>query len=630
MITDYAKKENRDFWLRHPTLGDPSFDTFEKIGGTVHQSTPPYEWGVNGSLFIDPKTGNLYLYAGLYPFGYAMNADTPCKFEIYRSLDNGNSWENLGSGFEPGFCFDGHYIPSDICPDVVLTYDDGDDTYWLCYDWCNNNLTWGNAYKSDTGPADSGAALAWSKSPEGPFVRLGKPFFSNKEQFGKFGIFTRGYASTLMKRKADWIVYILMDSGKHYSWGLACMTAKTPRGPWSEPFLLLSCARQAYYPAPVEFHPCFTQNGKVYAPATSVSKNRNYQAVFSADLEQSHLPTAWCLEQDGGVWHSRTLPDEKYGIWGQTFHGFVCRNEFMVMYPAKDERGYGTLSMAKRKWDNSFSDGFTFSGHAGKSIAPLLTAYKDFALTAEFDYTGTIEIAVNYAGILGPDKHSSDASPHEQSLSAYDALVFDELRNFSFIRKNSSQIETILFKGQHKDKIRKVELIRSDDNFLIRLNGLLAGTAFVPAAVANPIAIIAHEFSVLNCSKFEIDGNRLPYRIKYNSLDAILNAGQLAENWKEDRTLDFHTREHYIGEGDIRAKWNIIGDGFCIYSPKSPKLGTMEISLDGKLLGIAILSSAEEEPSQPVFSAESIGRGRHCVEVRPHIGLIALDIIEVS
>ena len=69
---------------------------------------------------------------------------------------------------------------------------------------------------------------------------------------------------------------------------------------------------------------------------------------------------------------------------------------------------------------------------------------------------------------------------------------------------------------------------------------------------------------------------------------------------------------------------------FSANSPKSPKLGTMEISLDGKLLGIAILSSAEEEPSQPVFSAESIGRGRHCVEVRPHIGLIALDIIEVS
>ena len=69
MKTDFTKKENRNYWLRHPTLGDPSFDTFEKLGNTVHKSEPPYEWGVNGCLLVDPKTGHLYLYGGVYPYG---------------------------------------------------------------------------------------------------------------------------------------------------------------------------------------------------------------------------------------------------------------------------------------------------------------------------------------------------------------------------------------------------------------------------------------------------------------------------------------------------------------------------------------------------------------------------------
>ena len=29
---DYAKMERREAWLRHPVLGDPSFDAFEKLG----------------------------------------------------------------------------------------------------------------------------------------------------------------------------------------------------------------------------------------------------------------------------------------------------------------------------------------------------------------------------------------------------------------------------------------------------------------------------------------------------------------------------------------------------------------------------------------------------------------------
>ncbi len=630
MLKDYAKAKNKDFWLRNPTLGDPSFDTFEKVGGTVHRSEAPYEWGVNGSLFIDPKTGHFYLYAGVYPQGYAKSEANPSRFIIYRSDDEGKSWADLGFGFELGFKFDGHDIPSDSCPDVVLTYDESEDIYWLCYDWCDNSFTWEDAHKSDRSSFDSGAALAWSKCPEGPFTRLKKPFFSNKEQFGKLGIFSRGYASTLLKRRQDWIAFTLLDSGGYFSWGLCCMTAKTPYGPWSEPVLLLSLAKHEYYPAPVEFHPCFAAENKVYAPATSVSKNRNYQAVFSAGLEQSHLPSSWSLVSDGGVWHSRPIPDEKYGIWGQTIHGFIRENDFFVMYPAKDDREFGTLSLAKRKWNEPNSDGFTFSGHAGKSITLLLTAYKDFILNADFDFTGTVEIALNYSGILGPDKHSSDASPHEQSFSSYYAMVLNEAGAYKFIWKDGKSNEKVLFNGSIDEKIRSITIKKQQKFVYAFLNGISAGQAAVNEDTQNPIALIAHEFSVLNCSKFEVEGERLPCKIKYNSLEALLNAGQLIKNWKQDKQLNFKTKEHFTGEGDVRAKWNIIGDSFNIYSPKSGKLGSLEVWVDGCLYGTAALSSENDEASQIIFSAQALEFGKHCVEIKPYSGTIAVDTIEAQ
>lgn len=629
MKTDFTKKENRNYWLRHPTLGDPSFDTFEKLGNTVHKSEPPYEWGVNGSLFVDPKTGHFYLYGGIYPYGYATSQTNPTRFLIYKSTDDGKTWVNLGYGFELGFKFDGHQSPSDGCPDVVMCYDEKEDTYWLCYDWADNNITWENAHKSNNS-SDSGAALAWAKSPEGPFKRLEKPFFSNNEQYGKLGIFSRGYASTLLKRKSDWIAFTLLDSGKHFSWGLACMTAKTPNGPWSQPVLLLSPERPEYYPAPVEFHPCFTTENKVYAPATSVSKNRNYQAVFSASLERSHLPSSWCLASDGGVWHSRMMADEKYGIWGQTIHGFVHKNDFFVMYPAKDERGFGTLSVAKRKWDEPFSDGFTFSGHADKSISPLLVSYKDFVLDAEFDFTGTIEIVFDYAGILGPDKHDSDASPHKQSLSSYYALVLKETNEYKLIYKDQFAKEDVLFDGSCEGKIKSVTIAKSNETVDIIMNGKNVAGAGIRTSSKNPIAIVAHEFSVLNCAKFEIEGERLPYILKYNSHDAILNAGQAIQNWDDEKTLDFHADEHFTGEGKVKAKWNIIGNKFSVYSPKSPKLGVMEIWVDGCLFGTANLNSAVDELSKPVYSVVSLEQGNHSVELRPFTGKIAVDILEVE
>jgi hypothetical protein len=51
----------------------------------------------------------------------------------------------------------------------------------------------------------------------------------------------------------------------------------------------------------LEFYPAFVHRGFVYAPATSVALNRNYNALFRAPLERAAEPGAWELFQNGSL-----------------------------------------------------------------------------------------------------------------------------------------------------------------------------------------------------------------------------------------------------------------------------------------------------------------------------------------
>jgi len=628
-VTDYAKVAEAEAWLRHPVLGDPSFDTFEKLGGTVHQSEPPYEWAVNGSLFRDPADGAWYLFGGLYPQGYATKKESPSHFAIYRSRDAGTSWENLGRGFERGFCFDGYDSPVDNHPDVVMIYDPSTKLYWLAYDWSTADWTWAKAHHPPERKYDGGAALASAESPAGPFTHLPKPLHSNYENSRNLGRFSRAYATTVLKRKGDWAAFILCDSGPRFSWGLACLTAPSPEGPWSKPVIVLSVDRPEYYPAPVEFHPCFVVGEAVYAPATSVALNRNYQTIHKAALEEAHKPEAWTLAADGNVWHSRPDNDEKYGIWGQTFHGFVHDGTFTVMYPSRDKRGFGTLSVAQRPWDKPHSDGFTFSGHAGKSLSPLLRAYKDFTLDAEFTLTGTIELAFDYAGMLGPHNPTSNGTPSKETLSNYKALRISG-GAFALVAVGADATEQVLDKGTftaNADGTIRASLRVDGENVTCEVNGA-RGNASGVAVTGGPLALVAHTFSVFTCSRFSVTGEVLPCTLRYQANDAIIGAGQSLSAWPEARGFTCQSPIARIGSGNVFAKWNVICDTFTLFAPKSPKLGKMKVIVDGEHKATVDLSAAEDVPSAPVYVC-TVGMGRHGIAVRPEEGSIVVDVLEV-
>lgn len=631
-VKDYAKTKHMDAWLRHPVLGDPSFDTFQRLGDTVHRSEAPYHWSVNGSLFRD-HDGVWYYYAGLYTRGYGI--ELPSRFRIYRSADQGQHWEDLGWGFEDGFHFQGDDVPSDGCPDVVLHYDEKQKKYLLTYD----TYTYDHRWPEEPDPyslSTSGAALAWADSPAGPFTRLPNRLVTNSPDTA-CGRFKRCYATTVLPRSNDYIAFILMDSGRYYSWGLAVATAPAAEGPWSKPEIILSCDRPEYYPCPLEFYPSYTLDGTVYCPATSVAKNRNFQALFEAPLEQAHDPAAWHLSANGNLWHSRNHPDEYYGIWGQTYHGFLepDTGRFVVMFPSRDARDCGTLSVATRPWDTPHSDGFTMTAHDGPSISPLLCSYRDFTLEADFSCQGTIDFAFAYRGILGPNDSTSDAVPSAQCLSDYCAVRIERER-CTVVSLSPEGKETVLSQIPLSEKASSLRMVWNNGLLSAQINGISLCDALAIAeakAISAPIALVLQAFSRIECAKFQVSGSCEPYTLSYNAVDALLGAGQWLPDMQQVAPQDvlqpdiWHRMDAgYVGEGKIAAKWNVIGSQFTLVLPRSPAFGTLGVWVDGQYQG----SEDLQGEGQAFFTTSAFEMGCHAVRVAPLQGRIAIDKLLVT
>lgn len=636
--TDYAQMRHMEAWMRHPVLGDPSFDNFTRVGDAVHRSEPPYEWAVNGSIFCDPKTGWWYYYVACYPRGYWQNDGTVQHFLIYRSKDRGQSWENLGKGFPDFSCpFSGMEDLYIGAPDAVVMYDKDEDRYWMTYDWGAGRFRQDGTIEVFP---EHGVALAWAEKPEGPFHLLNTWVHNNRLSEGKTGRFNRGYSSSTFKRKKDWICLIMQDSGPAFGWGLTCRTAKTPDGEWSDPRLLLSPDRPDYYPGILEYCFCVEHEGKLYAPATSVAGNRNYQVVFAADLEEAEYPSAWKMIREGSLWHAHPLADERYGIWGQTLHGFIEDGKFYTAHVTMDDRTCGVLSVASCPVDQPFHDGFTISGHVGKSVSPLLAAYRDCRLRVQLDYTGTVEIFLKYHGVMGPNSPTSNSIVSEESFWESVSVELNDQGTWRLLLRGRKGQLRVLHSGHCGQEVCTLEMEWKRNALLLWINqelcwqGDLSSTLLElgmnPETFAEgPLAVCAHEVTVLNCTCFEVEGQPLDYTLRYSAREGVLG-GMHSLQWQPVQDARFQTEKGYIGRGTQWVKWSIRGEGFRLYAPKGPDLGRVEIWVDGYLFGTADLYSPQDEGSQSVYEVECLpGSPKHGVVLRGYEGQsFAVDILE--
>ena len=383
-VIDYAESRHADAWLRHPVLGDPSFDAFERLpGNPIHRGTPDFAWPVNGFLVVDPPSGHWYVYVGEYMENYGGGTS---RCVLRRSRDRGRTWEDLGpvlTGDAGAFDRNGH------TPDVSVVFDGG--RYHMVYDWGEPDFN-----------AEGGVAYAWADNPEGPWHRAADPITrkSTMEPIG--GRYRRTYAATLIRRSRDCLILGMTDVPPN-AWAMWAMTAPKPEGPYSRPAIVRRPDSTYYHPPLMEFFPAFVRDGFVYAPATSVAANRNFNVLFRAPLERAAEEGAWEIVRHGSLWHAEPVEHEHFGLWGQTFAGQVLDDgTLLAMFPSRDSAGRGTINLARRPWDRPLRDrGFVLSGHVAPSLTLLRVAYHDASLDAGLTIRGTFRILLDHAAPVG-------------------------------------------------------------------------------------------------------------------------------------------------------------------------------------------------------------------------------------
>lgn len=638
---DYATVTAKDIWLHHSLYGDPSFDTFKRYpGNPICRGKPPLEWPINPFLFDDPVSGNWYLYVGNYARNYVCGPNVRLLCTIFRSKDRGGSWESLGSIFpdEPFTYEDG--IAPDSVADVSVVYDDG--RYHMVYDWATcAKLTPELAFHPKDYPkgADVGIAYAWSERPEGPFQRSPQPIFSSRRQLGVpfLGKYDYFYAGSLVRRKQDWLVLMDMAATEYSAWGLVGMTAKAPQGPYGPPTVLFSAESDQFQPPHVEYFPAFVHAGWVYAPAYSIAANRNFQLVRRARIEEAINPRAWEMFQHGSVWHAEDVENEAAGIWGQTFSGFVDKNnQFQVAFPSLDPSGLGTINLASRPWDKPYTDaGFHMSGHAGPAISHLRRFYADFRLETQLELRGALTIFWGFQGPLGvPTKMAP--TDHPFSVNPYSGVRL-EGSQWTVLAPDKSGNSLPVATGTVAESMRRTLAIeRSIDGVTqAELDHKTVWSGRLTSA-KGAIGLLVGKNSHLYVRTFSVNGTPQPGVFSSLYTEGLMSAAEHTEKkgWTDWQEIE-STRFRY-GVGAVarnpesgRVKWNFVGTGFAIWAPRGPMYGQVEIVLDGRPVETVNLYNPFDTDSERVFQMDSLGDDFHAVVLHGNTGRLVVDSIDI-
>ncbi len=609
---EYALLKQKDSWLHHPVYGDPSWDNFiHDRDNPVTQGTPGTEWPVNGFLFLDPVSGCEYLYGGVYSRNYAFNlAENPenqMRCIGYRSCNRGKSWDSLGYVLPfNGVRMKGEKVDIGGAPDVSVVYDNG--RYHMIFDWLSRDFAWNNA-----GPSGIGYAVA--DKPEGPFIIDPNPVFTNYKVLANpiLGKYNRAYAASLIRRKNDWMVLFMLDSGENFSWAFAAITAKSPGGPWSEPVIINSVESPLYYPVLLEYFPAFTHEGYLYAPATSVAMNRNYQAIFRCKVEKAHNPSEWELWRDGSNWHSLPLDNEYEGIWGQTITGFIDHADTLrVMFPSLNSRDLGTLNLASRSWSNGYRQtGFMLSGHKAPSISYIYQEYRKPVLNITFKNTGDFSVIFDALSPLGPDAPTSN--------SKINPLMFSDQKRIG-IKGNQWELaqtdrkneKAILAHGTFPGgDVITIKVDFKEGKRQININGKEVWTGSLEERGGH-IGLSCGEHSSVEVSSFQVKGEPIESSFTYLFTELQLGAGT------------------GISKPAKRLKLNFTGTRFTLLQPEKPATGKIRVKVDGD--NEVVLDTRIVQPGKngELYESKPFVHGKHAVEIELLEGILPVERIKVK
>lgn len=627
---DYALSRHCDAWTHHPVFGDASFDAFDRLpGNPVCRGTDEYRWPVNGSLFRDPASSDWFLYVGWYQDGYKIGNELRSHCMVYRSKDQGRTWQEMGEPFAGigTHLFAGEISPLWDAPDVAVCYRGG--RYHMSFDWCTKGTTWENILSKNDPKVNSGAGYAVADAPEGPFKPV-VAISNNRDASVLYGKFNRYYGSTLLPRGNDWIALTLVDSHQYFGWGLVGQTAPKPDGPWTSPKLVLHPQLDRYFPPLLEYFPAFLHEGYIYSPATSVAGNRNYQVIFRAPIEQAMDSETWELYQAGSLWHAEPIESEYEGIWGQTFAGFIDNDGiFNVMFPSRDADNQGTIHLARRPWNKPLRErGFVVSGHVAPGMTLLRhdTALKRLVVSLKIH--GTVLILWNHQGPFGADKPKADCGLHPLMRSRFNALQITK-DTWALIRYGNNGNKSTIADGKMTESTQYKIDIRINDGLLqLMLNDKNCWEGPFESGKGR-IGVWTEPRSHVAVESFVVDGTVEETAMAFLHTEAILGAAQSMEDWQKVESPAFRYGEGVVSKSaGVEVKWNFIGTGFALWAPTGPDYGRGELWLNGDRLAEIHFNTKQPSNSCVIYEKHDLPVGCYGLKLKRLEGCIPVDVLE--
>jgi hypothetical protein len=429
----------------------------------------------------------------------------------------------------------------------------------------------------------------------------------------------------------------MMDAAPN-SWALFGMTAPRPEGPWSKRRLLRDVEGDTFHPPLLEFFPAFVQGGFVYAPATSVALNRNFEVLFRAPLERAMDEPAWQIAQYGSLWHSEDVENEAYGLWAQTLSCSVdAHGTLRVMFNSRDTNGMGTVNLARRPWNQPFCRrGFVLTGHEGPSFTCLRQTFRTFTLDTGLRLHGTALLLWDYHGALGPNLPQSDATLHPLARTRFQALELSPA-GWKVLRVDEQGRAATLASGAatNRESWRLTLERKADGRMRVLSDGQelwrAPAASLVPDAYPGALGFWVEPHTHLSVERFDVRGHSQPARLNYLGMEALLGAGESLADWTER-----HGPEYQYGLGLVsrppgaRVKWNITGSRLTLWSPRGPDFGEAEVLLDGQRAAVVNLHADQLLPSQPIWHSKNLRGPYHAVVWQALAGVLPVDCLEAE
>jgi hypothetical protein len=305
-------------------------------------------------------------------------------------------------------------------------------------------------------------------------------------------------------------------------------------------------------------------------------------------------------------------------------------------FQSRDAKGMGTVNLAARPWNQPLrKSGFVMSGHQGPSLTLLQRAFADFRLDARLRVRGTVQLLVDYDGVLGPNRPDSDATLHPLALSRCDAVELSE-REWKVIRFGQAGEKTVLASGSRPGGETVTVALDHKQGGETRLSvddrAVWAGELPPRRATGlSLLGIVAEPHSHLVVEQFAIRGKPQPAAIHYLFTEAILGAGGSGNDWQELRGPQFRYGLAALSKtSGARVKWNVEGRQFTLWSPHGPEFGKAQVKVDGRVLANLDLHAERLMPAQPVWKSPHLKDGPHAVVLTATEGLLVVDSIEAT